>query len=105
MTSSIPAEVLAGGISINMVTKDGGNQWKGNARYSFANDDLQAENWLGQQKVNPGLLGNPTLKIYDFNLSGGGALVQNKVWVNGTYRKWNRQQAGERSQRRRPPGP
>ena len=31
MTSAIPAEMLAGGVCINMVTKDGGNQWKGNA--------------------------------------------------------------------------
>src|SRR6476660_9917630 len=44
MTSAIPAEVMAGGVSINMVTKDGGNQWKGNLRYNFANDGLQATN-------------------------------------------------------------
>ena len=88
MTSAIPAEVLAGGVSINMVTKAGGNQWRGNARYSFANDDLQSENWADTQAVNPAFLGNPTQKTYDFNLSGGGALKQNRLWVNGTYRKW-----------------
>jgi Carboxypeptidase regulatory-like domain len=88
MTSAIPAETLAGGVSINMVTKAGGNQWKGNARYSFANDDLQSENWANTQAVNPNFLGNPTLKTYDFNLSGGGAIMQNRLWVNGTYRKW-----------------
>jgi outer membrane receptor protein involved in Fe transport len=33
-------------------------------------------------------LGNPTLKTYDLNLSGGGAIVQNRMWVNGTIRKW-----------------
>lgn len=88
MTSSIPAEVMAGGISINMVTKDGGNQWKGNLRYSFANDDLQAENFEATRALNSSFLGNPTKKIYDVNLSGGGAIVQNKVWVNGTVRKW-----------------
>lgn len=88
MTSAIPAETLAGGVSINMVTKDGGNMWKGNARYNFANDDLQAENWAETQRVNPLFLGNPTKKTYDFNLSGGGAIVQNRLWVNGTIRKW-----------------
>jgi len=88
MTSSIPAEQLAGGVSINMVTKDGGNVWKGNARYSFANDDLQAENWADAQKLVPTFRGNPTKKTYDFNLNGGGAIIQNKMWVSGTYRKW-----------------
>ena len=48
MTSAIPAEVMAGGVSINMVTKDGGNQWKGNLRYNFANDDLQADEPRGR---------------------------------------------------------
>lgn len=88
MTSAIPAEVLAGGVSINMVTKDAGNQWRGNMRYNFANDGLQSENWAPTQKIVPTFLGNPTKKTYDLNLSGGGALVQNRVWVNGTYRKW-----------------
>jgi carboxypeptidase family protein/TonB-dependent receptor-like protein len=94
MTSAIPAEVLAGGVSINMVTKDGGNKWRGNMRYSFANDSLQAENHLGRdvQFLPTGaptnFLGNPTLKTYDANLSGGGALVQNRLWVNGTIRRW-----------------
>jgi hypothetical protein len=88
MTSAIPAEILAGGVSINMVTKVGGNQWKGNIRSNFANDSLQGENWADQQKINPSLLGNPTKKTYDLNLSGGGAIVQNRLWVNGTVRKW-----------------
>ena len=88
MTSAIPAEVMAGGISINMVTKDAGNQWRGNLRYSFSNDDLQSENHLDVQRELPSFLGNPTLKTYDMNLSGGGAIVQNRLWVNGTVRRW-----------------
>ena len=92
MTSAVPAEVMAGGVSINMVTKDGGNMWKGQARYSFANDSLQSVNHLeaaaAAAKVGNTFLGNPTLKTYDFNLAGGGALVKNRVWINGTVRKW-----------------
>lgn len=88
VTSAIPAEMLAGGVNINMVTKVGSNQWRGTARYNFSNDDLQGENWADRQKENPLLLGNPTKKTYDLNVNGGGALVQNKLWVNGTIRKW-----------------
>src|SRR5207302_275910 len=92
MTSAIPAEVMAGGVSINMVTKDAGNKWKGNVRYSFANDSLQSVNHLdaaaAAAKVGNEFLGNPTIKTYDLNVSGGGALVQNRLWVNGTIRKW-----------------
>jgi hypothetical protein len=88
MTSAIPAEMLAGGVSINMVTKDGGNQWRGRLPYNFSNQDLQSENWADTQRLNPNFLGNPTLKTYDFNLSGGGKLIENRVWVNGTIRRW-----------------
>jgi outer membrane receptor protein involved in Fe transport len=92
MTSAIPAEVMTGGVSINMVTKDGGNKWKGNVRYSFANDDFQSVNHLdaaaAAAKVGNTFLGNPTQKTYDLNLSGGGKLIENRMWVNGTIRKW-----------------
>jgi hypothetical protein len=88
MTSAIPAEVMAGGISINMVTKDAGNVWRGNFRYSFSNDDMQSENHLDIQQELPTFVGNPTVKIYDANLSGGGAIVRDRVWVNGTWRRW-----------------
>src|SRR5262249_52923481 len=44
MTSAIPAETMAGGVSINMVTKDGGNKWRGNGKYYFSNQDLQSDN-------------------------------------------------------------
>lgn len=94
MTSAIPAEVMAGGVSINMVTKSGTNNWRGNIKYNFANDDLQAENWNDLQQIytetSPGglFLGNPTQKTYDLNVSGGGPLVQNRVFVNGTIRRW-----------------
>jgi hypothetical protein len=92
MTSAIPAEVMAGGVSINMVTKDGGNQWRGQVRYNFANDNLQATNHeaaaAAAAAVGNTFLGNPTLKTYDLNVSGGGKLVQDRLWVNGTIRKW-----------------
>jgi hypothetical protein len=92
MTSAIPAEVMAGGVSINMVTKDGGNQWKGQVRYNFANDSLQATNHeeaaAAALAVGNTFLGNPTKKTYDLNISGGGKLVQDRLWVNGTIRKW-----------------
>ena len=88
MTSAVPAEVLAGGVSINMVTKIGTNKWGGNVRYSYANNNLQSENWAPTQSKFPTFLGNPTEKSYDFNVSGGGAIMQNRLWVNGTIRKW-----------------
>jgi hypothetical protein len=86
-TAAIPAEVMSGGVSINMVTKNAGNRWRGNMRYSFSNDDLQSENHVGNG-LPATFLGNPTLKTYDANLSGGGAIILDRLWVNGTVRRW-----------------
>src|SRR5439155_14295853 len=46
MTSAIPAEVMAGGVSINMVTKDGGNKWRGDTRYNFSSGCLTPQDPL-----------------------------------------------------------
>src|SRR5688500_17653319 len=88
MTSAIPAEQLVGGVSINMVTKDGGNQWRGRLPYNFSNNNLQSDNFSETKRLVPTFRGNPTDKTYDLNFNGGGALIQNKLWVNGTVRKW-----------------
>ncbi len=88
ITSAAPAEMLTGGVNINMVTKVSGNQWRGNVRYNFANQDLQSENWADAQAARPTFRGNPTIKTYDFNAAGGGALLQNRLWFNGTVRRW-----------------
>src|SRR5262249_47011569 len=104
MTSAIPAEVMVGGLSINMVTKDAGNKWRGDARYNYSGGCLDSTNvkpgCLESDNIqdvvakfpgtptNPRSVGNPTKRTYDFNLAGGGALVKDRVWVNGAVRRW-----------------
>src|SRR5688572_6072188 len=67
-TSAIPAEVMAGGLSINMVTKESGNRWRGNARYYYANESLQSDNTDVADLQRFNFLGNPTNRLYDFNI-------------------------------------
>jgi TonB dependent receptor/Carboxypeptidase regulatory-like domain len=109
MTSAIPAEVMVGGVSINMVTKDAGNKWRGDAKYNVTSGCLTAPSdpkavgarylpgCLESDNVQQGrdagvlpptFLGNPTKRTYDINLAGGGALVQDRLWVNGAVRRW-----------------
>src|SRR5260370_7230848 len=52
MTSAIPAEVMVGGVSINMVTKDAGNKWRGDTRYNFSSG------CLSPPPPKPGCLGS-----------------------------------------------
>jgi hypothetical protein len=100
-TSAIPAEVMAGGVSINMVTKDAGNKWRGDTRYSYSTGCLSptapTPGCLESDNYGPGIadgtlpktfLGNPTKRAYDYNLAGGGAVVKDRLWVNGSFRRW-----------------
>jgi hypothetical protein len=101
MTSAIPAEVMVGGVSINMVTKDAGNKWRGDARYNFSSGCLTStepapgclesdnvQKGISDGTLPAGFLGNPTKTTYDFNLAGGGALIKDRLWVNGAVRRW-----------------
>ena len=95
MTSAIPAEVMTGGVSINMVTKDAGNKWRGDMRGNYATGCLTPQNpapgCLESDNLSgaPGLaLGNPTQSGYDLNFAGGGALIKDRLWVNGAVRRW-----------------
>jgi len=87
-TSAMPAEVAYGGVYLNMVTKAGGNDWKGEARYYFANDDTQSENFaaVGERFGFPG--GNPVKTQYDVNSTIGGSIARDRIWFFGSYRRW-----------------
>src|SRR6185436_11561128 len=99
MTSAIPAEVMVGGVSINMVTKDAGNKWRGDSRFNYSAGCVSSTDpkpgCLESDNLQPGIddgilprdfIGNPTKTTYDFNVSGGGALIKDRLWVNGAYR-------------------
>ena len=86
-TSAIPAEVMTGGIYLNMVTKSGSNRWRGDMKYFFADKDWQSVNDQALTAIGlPG--GTPVTKLYDFNVAGGGPLARDRLWVNGAYRNW-----------------
>lgn len=85
-TSAIPAEVMTGGIYLNMVTKSGGNRWRGDTKYFYSNPSWQSDNSVDLPLGFPG--GNPVTKLYDFNVAGGGPIMRDRLWVNGAYRNW-----------------
>jgi hypothetical protein len=87
-TSAIPAEVMTGGIFLNMVTKSGSNPWRGDLKYFFSDtDSWQSNNDAAARAA--GLAGGvPVTRLYDFNAAGGGRIVRDRLWLNGSYRNW-----------------
>jgi len=82
VNGALPAELgNVAGTYINMVTKSGGNQFRGEASIYFKDGDLQSDNVDGDQEA----AGIETSKItgYDdwsFNL--GGPIVRDRLWFN-----------------------
>ncbi len=87
-TSAIPAEVMTGGIFMNMVTKSGSNPWRGDVKYFFSDPDYWQSNNDAAARA-AGLAGGvPVTRLYDFNVAGGGRILRDRLWVNGSYRNW-----------------
>ncbi|HYU30837.1 MAG TPA: TonB-dependent receptor [Thermoanaerobaculia bacterium] len=88
-----------GGVVLNMVTRHGTNQWRGSGRYLVADDSLQSDldlkdSELGQAgdwnngHAQPAFnQGNRISEVIDWGLEGGGPILQNKLWLWGSYAK------------------
>jgi hypothetical protein len=84
-TAGADASQDVGGVSINFVTKSGGNQFHGSGRLFVTDHALESNN------VTPDLLaqgagsGNPIRDIKDYGFELGGPIVKNKAWFWGSY--------------------
>lgn len=86
--SSLPAEIAAGGIYLNMVTRSGGNVWSGDARGSYAGEESQSNNFERFAAERGFAVGNPITQQYDANLSASGPLRRDRLWLLGSFRQW-----------------
>ena len=80
-TSGNNAEVAAGGLRLNMIPKDGGNQFSGSNYVGFTlNEGWQADNFTQGMK-DLGLTSNQGVtNIHDVNPAIGGPILQDRLW-------------------------
>ena len=80
-TSGSPAEVQAGGLRLNMIPKDGGNNLSGTVYVGFTlNNSWQADNFTQKMK-DLGLSSNQAVNnIHDINPAIGGPIVRDRLW-------------------------
>lgn len=87
-TKALPAEVGAGGVSVNIVTKEGGNNFRGLLFATYASERLQSDNVSDEQRQRGLLAPSAMDKAYDFNPSIGGPILRDKLWFYASYRRW-----------------
>src|SRR6188472_3163990 len=86
-TAGGAAETLTGGITMNLVPKDGGNQFRGGAKYARSPESWQGNNLTpGLQAM--GVTGVDRIKHFEeFNIEEGGPIMKNKLWFFGAFRQ------------------
>ena len=86
-TAGQGAETQTGGLRINMIPNEGGNQLSGNFFGGGTPGSWQADN-LSPRLQQLGIQETPKVDIiYDFNGSVGGPLVRDKLWFFTTARR------------------
>ena len=79
-TGNITAEVEGGGVYVNLVPKDGGNQFHLNAFLGFVPTSFVGTNVTAAETAR-GLLGESRVNdIQDFDGSLGGPILKNRLW-------------------------
>ncbi len=88
LTRALPADVGAGGVSVNMVTKDGGNRFRGDFFGTFTNKDLQSDNVSAAQVARGLIAPSATNVFYDLNGGLGGPIARDRLWFFGSARRF-----------------
>lgn len=87
-TKALPAEIGAGGVSVNMITKDGGNRFRGDLFGTFTNSDLQADNVSDAQRERGLVAPSATDIFYDLNAGVGGPVLTDRLWFFASGRRF-----------------
>ncbi len=86
-TSGGLGEAETAGVMLNIIPRDGGNQFSGTFAYSGANGSMQGSNYTDELR-NAGLRSpQELLKVWELNPMGGGPIKRDKLWFYATYRE------------------
>ena len=84
--SGISAEQKEGGVRMNLIPKEGGNNFAGLMYFGYANKSMEGDNFT-QDLRDRGLRAPNTLKQYrDINPSFGGPIKRDSLWFHATAR-------------------
>jgi hypothetical protein len=71
------------GVTVNVVTKRGTNEFKGGARFFYVSDKWQSTN-LPQEAIDEGFETDSTRFIREYGADLGGPIIKDKLWIWGS---------------------
>ena len=85
-TSAVSADLATGGVRINFIPRDGGNQWANTTFFTYGNSSFQSDN-LSADLIAAGLPAAGRLKEnWDLAQSFGGPIRRDRVWFWASIR-------------------
>jgi hypothetical protein len=101
-TGGSDVSLESAGVTVNIVTKRGGNDWRGSARYNLTDGDTQsdpdiASGDFGRNNNGPGgtpraqnpasFIPNSINEVKEYGLETGGPIVKDRAWIWAGYGK------------------
>jgi hypothetical protein len=86
--SALTAEIQTSGVRLNMIPKEGGNQFHGSLFMSRTPGSWQTNNFTDELRLQGLQAPNRVEKIQDFNPGFGGPIKRNKLWFFSSFRRW-----------------
>jgi hypothetical protein len=79
------ADSETGGVRINLIPREGGNNFRGSFFGNYASPDLQSENNTPELRARGLLDANKLKSNWSVNPTFGGPIMRDKLWFFGTY--------------------
>lgn len=79
-TGGADASIQGGGVSVNMITRSGSNQFRGSARVHDANERFESDNVSSDLRAQGATSGNPITNILEYGAEVGGPISRDKAW-------------------------
>ena len=86
-TAGGTAETITGGITMNLVPKDGGNRFAGALKYGKSPKQWQGDNLTSRLKTLGVSAVDKIDNFYEFNIEEGGPILKDKLWFFGAFRR------------------
>ncbi len=87
-TGAHSTDIQTSGVVFNMITKSGGNKFRGGISLYGEIEDLQANNIPEDEPEYEDVgFGNPTDYVYDYGGDLGGPIIKDKLWFYTAFRR------------------
>jgi hypothetical protein len=86
-TAGGTAETITGGITMNLVPKDGGNRLAGGLKYGKSPKQWQGDNLTANLKALGVSAVDKIDNFYEFNIEQGGPIKKDSLWFYGAFRR------------------